>query len=128
VVISLVEGLTVPHVGSVLIGMPNRLTVVRKDYTTSPGYIQPAWVARLTENKLGGSPPKVPVFQYHGTGDQLVQFAQADALHKAYCAAGVQETWKTYDTDHITLVYTGNADVLAFVKDRIAGKPAASNC
>ncbi|ADJ49313.1 lipase [Amycolatopsis mediterranei S699] len=98
------------------------------DYTTGPGYIKPAWVARLTENKLGGSPPRVPVFLYHATGDQLVQFAQADSLHKAYCAAGVQETWKTYDTDHITLVYTGNADVLAFVKDRIAGKPATASC
>jgi pimeloyl-ACP methyl ester carboxylesterase len=98
------------------------------DYTISPGYIRPAWVARLNENKLGVSPPRVPVFQYHATGDQLVQFAQADALHEAYCAAGVQETWKTYDTDHITLVYTGNADVLAFVKDRIAGKPATSDC
>ncbi|WP_410588019.1 lipase family protein [Amycolatopsis sp. lyj-23] len=98
------------------------------DYTTGPGYIKPAWVARLNENKLGGTPPRVPVFLYHATGDQLVQFAQADSLHKAYCAAGVQETWKTYDTDHITLVYTGNADVLAFVKDRIAGKPATTNC
>ncbi|MGK3208757.1 lipase family protein [Amycolatopsis sp. MEPSY49] len=98
------------------------------DYTTGPGYIKPAWVARLNENKLGGTPPRVPVFQYHATGDQLVQFAQADALHKAYCAAGVAVTWKTYDTDHITLVYTGNADVLAFVKDRIAGKPATPNC
>jgi hypothetical protein len=98
------------------------------DYTTGPGYIKPAWVARLNENKLGGTAPRVPVFLYHATGDQLVQFAQADSLHKAYCAAGVPETWKTYDTDHITLVYTGNADVLAFVKDRIAGKPATSNC
>ncbi|MGV9359600.1 lipase family protein [Amycolatopsis sp. NPDC003731] len=98
------------------------------DYTTGPGYIKPAWVARLNENKLGGTPPRVPVFLYHATGDQLVQFAQADSLHKAYCAAGVQETWKTYDTDHITLVYTGNADVLAFVKDRIAGKPAPASC
>ncbi|MGW3958284.1 lipase family protein [Amycolatopsis sp. NPDC005003] len=98
------------------------------DYTTGPGYIKPAWVARLNENKLGGTPPRVPVFLYHATGDQLVQFAQADGLHKTYCAAGVQETWKTYDTDHITLVYTGNADVLAFVKDRIAGKPATSSC
>ncbi|MDQ7805108.1 lipase family protein [Amycolatopsis sp. A133] len=98
------------------------------DYTTGPGYIKPAWVARLNENKLGGTPPRVPVFLYHATGDQLVQFAQADSLHKAYCAAGVPETWKTYDTDHITLVYTGNADVLAFVKDRIAGKPATASC
>ncbi|MEV7092529.1 lipase family protein [Amycolatopsis sp. NPDC051045] len=98
------------------------------DYTTGPGYLKPAWVARLNENKLGGTAPRVPVFLYHATGDQLVQFAQADSLHQAYCAAGVQETWKTYDTDHITLVYTGNADVLAFVTDRIAGKPATSTC
>lgn len=68
------------------------------------------------------------MFLYHATGDQLVQFAQADAVHKTYCAAGVAETWKTYDTDHITLVYTGNADVRAFVKDRIAGKPATAAC
>ena len=98
------------------------------DYTTSAGYVRPEWVARLNENKLGGTAIKVPVFLYHATADQLVQFAQADTLHKAYCAAGVPVTWKTYDTDHITLVYTGNADVLAFVRDRIAGKPAAPNC
>ncbi|MDT8912962.1 lipase family protein [Amycolatopsis sp. PS_44_ISF1] len=98
------------------------------DYTTGPGYIAPPWVARLNENKLGGEPIKVPLFLYHATADQLVQFGQADTLHRAYCAAHVQETWKTYDTDHITLVYTGNADVLAFIKDRLAGRPATSNC
>jgi predicted esterase len=98
------------------------------DYTTSAGYVKPAWVARLNENKLGAAPIKVPVFEYHATGDQLVQFKQADALHNAYCAAGVQVTWKTYDTDHITLVYTGNADVLAFLKDRVEGKAATTNC
>lgn len=98
------------------------------DYTTSAGYVRPEWVKRLNENKLGGTPPKVPVFLYHATQDQLVQFAQADALHKAYCAAGVKTTWKTFDTDHITAVYTGNADVLAFLKDRVAGAPATSNC
>ncbi|RSN42065.1 lipase [Amycolatopsis sp. WAC 04197] len=98
------------------------------DYTTSAGYVRPEWVKRLNENKLGGTPPKVPVFLYHATQDQLVQFAQADALHKAYCAAGVKTTWKTFETDHITAVYTGNADVLAFLKDRVAGAPATSNC
>ncbi|QWF83831.1 lipase family protein [Amycolatopsis sp. CA-230715] len=98
------------------------------DYTTSAGYIKPAWIARLNENKLGAAPIKVPVFEYHATKDQLVQFAQADTLHKAYCSAGVQVTWKTYETDHITGIYDGNADVLAFIKDRIAGKPATSNC
>ncbi|GAA4524597.1 lipase family protein [Amycolatopsis samaneae] len=98
------------------------------DYTTSAGYVKPEWIARLNENKLGGAPIRVPVFHYHAIQDQLVQFAQDDAMHKAYCAAGVKEIWKTYDTDHITAVYTANADVLAFVKDRVAGTPATSNC
>ncbi|MFE0021209.1 lipase family protein [Amycolatopsis sp. NPDC059021] len=98
------------------------------DYTTSAGYVKPEWVARLNENKLGGMPIKVPLFLYHATQDQLVQFGQGDALHKAYCAAGVKETWKTYESDHITTIYTGNADVLAFLKDRVAGTPATSNC
>ncbi|KZB79743.1 lipase family protein [Amycolatopsis regifaucium] len=98
------------------------------DYTTSAGYVRPEWVKRLNENKLGNTPIKVPLFLYHATGDQLVQFAQADALHKTYCAAGVKTTWKTFDTDHITAVYTGNADVLTFLKDRVAGTPATSNC
>lgn len=98
------------------------------DYTTTSPVLDPAWVARYADNKLGGNPIKVPVFQYHATNDNLVDFSQAQTLKTTYCQAGVQLTWKTYPTDHITLIYTGNADALAFVQDRIAGKPATSNC
>ncbi|GAA0601900.1 lipase family protein [Kutzneria viridogrisea] len=99
-----------------------------QDYTTSSPVLTPPWLARVGENKLGGTPPKVPVFEYHATGDDLVDYSQAAALHATYCKAGANITWKTYQTDHITLVYTGNADVLQFLKDRIAGTPATSNC
>lgn len=98
------------------------------DYSTSSPFLKPEWMARLQENKLGGSPIKVPVFEYHGTQDDLVDYGQAAALRDTYCKAGVKVQWKTYVTDHITLVYTANADVLQFVKDRFAGTPATSNC
>ncbi len=35
----------------------------------------------------------VPEFQYHAVSDNMLQFAQADALHKTYCAKGLNETW-----------------------------------
>jgi pimeloyl-ACP methyl ester carboxylesterase len=98
------------------------------DYSTSSPFLRPEWTARLQENKLGRSPIKVPVFQYHGTQDDLVDYGQALALREAYCKAGVAVWWKAYVTDHITLVYTGNADVLQFMKDRFIGAAVSSNC
>ncbi|ONI90784.1 lipase [Actinosynnema sp. ALI-1.44] len=98
------------------------------DYTTSSPVLTPPWLARVAENKLGSTPIKVPVLQYHATSDDLVDYSQAKALRDAYCGKGVELTWKTQATDHITLVYHGNADARAFIADRVAGKPATSNC
>ncbi|WP_116050435.1 lipase family protein [Amycolatopsis palatopharyngis] len=98
------------------------------EYTTSSPVLTPPWLARVGENKLGGSPIAVPVLQYHADNDELVALAQAESLRDDYCAVGTSLTWKTYDTDHITLVHTGSADALAFLADRFAGKPATSTC
>jgi pimeloyl-ACP methyl ester carboxylesterase len=98
------------------------------DYTTSSPVLTPPWLARVQENKLGGTAVRVPVHQYHATGDDLVDFTQAKALRDAYCRLGVAVDWKTYDTDHITGVIRGNAAAQAFAADRFAGRPATSNC
>jgi hypothetical protein len=98
------------------------------EYTTSSPVLTPPWMARVGENKLGASPIPVPVLQYHATADELVDFSQAEALRDDYCALGVSLTWKTYDTDHITLVHTGSADALAFLDDRFAGKSPTPIC
>jgi hypothetical protein len=98
------------------------------EYTTSSPVLTPPWLARVGENKLGGSPVEVPVLQYHASEDELVALGQAETLRDDYCALGMSLTWKTYATDHITLVHTGSADALAFLADRFAGKPATSTC
>ncbi|WP_312005152.1 lipase family protein [Streptomyces sp. B1866] len=98
------------------------------DYFAKNPLTTQEWGARLKENKLGAEPIKVPVFQYHGTKDQLVAFNQASKLRDTYCAAGVNLTWKTYETDHLTGISRGNADAMTFIADRLAGTPATPNC
>ncbi|MGH3519719.1 MAG: lipase family protein [Haloechinothrix sp.] len=99
-----------------------------RDYTEKSPLLEKPWVDRYAENKLGSTPPEVPIFQYHATQDELVQFSQAKTLRDTYCEQGVDLTWKTFDKGHIDVVYHGNADVLAFINDRMEGAPAASNC
>nr|WP_312880025.1 lipase family protein [Actinokineospora xionganensis] len=97
------------------------------EYTTDTP-VQDALLAAVAKNKLGTMPVKVPVFQYHGSSDDIVPFGQADTLHKTYCRAGVNLTWKAYPTDHVTGIFDGNADAMTFLKDRVAGTPATPNC
>lgn len=99
-----------------------------EEYTSQNPLLQPEWTEKYELNKLGGKPPKVPVFDYHATQDNLVQFGQGKTLRDTYCEKGVKVTWKTFETDHITGVYSGNKDVLAFLKDRFAGAAPTSNC
>lgn len=96
------------------------------DYTVEPPF--DALVTAAGKNKLGTMPIKVPVFQYHGSSDDIVAFGQADTLHKTYCKAGVNLTWKAYPTDHITGILMGNNDAMTFIKDRVAGTPATPAC
>ncbi|MGI8332989.1 lipase family protein [Actinomadura scrupuli] len=98
------------------------------DYTTSSPLADPAWQAAYAANRLGGEPIKVPVLQYHDTDDELVAFSQAQTLRDEYCALGVALTWKTYAAGHLSGVFWGNADALAFLDARMNGTPATSTC
>jgi hypothetical protein len=98
------------------------------DFTTSDPLGTPQWKARLAQNKLGANPPRVPVFQYHASTDEIVNTPQAETLHRAYCAAGVREQWTTYLADHATGILAGNADAHQWITKRFNGEPAPSNC
>ncbi|MCS0635745.1 lipase [Streptomyces sp. LP05-1] len=106
------------------------------DLTTRSPLADPAWQKRYTENTLGGSTQlKVPVYLYHATRDSLVDAGQAGRLRGSLCRLGAEVTWKAYDTDalapvknHLWPIQAGNAEAAAFVADRLADKPATSNC
>lgn len=98
------------------------------EYTTSNPLVNPVWIARLNENKLGQSPPKVPIYLYHSKGDELVDVGQAVALRDAYCAAGVNVTWKQLTGEHVTGAFAGQSGAIGYLADRFAGKAPASTC
>ncbi|MFC5289416.1 lipase family protein [Actinokineospora guangxiensis] len=98
------------------------------EYLTSSPVLTEAWLARVGQNKLGAGTIGVPVLQYHGTQDDVVDYRQAKKLGADYCAKGVKLTWRELPKDHIGMIFHGNRDALAFLKDRVAGVPATSNC
>jgi len=99
------------------------------DYTTSNPITTAAWQTRLNQNKLGAGKPTVPVFQYHAMADEIVQYAQADTLHKTYCAKGVNLTWKALPVaEHLTAMIEGEGDALAFLGARFDGTPVTASC
>jgi hypothetical protein len=98
------------------------------DYVTSNPMDQPDWQARLRENSLGQHPPKAPIFMFHGIFDEVVPFAQDDALHKTYCRAKTNVTWSLQFGEHVTTTLSAQGDGLAFLSDRFAGKPTRGTC
>jgi hypothetical protein len=99
------------------------------DFTTSNPLANPLWQARLNENKLGNGKPTVPVYQYHAAADEIVQFAQADTLHKTYCAKGVNETWQVFpNAEHLLGMVQGQGPALDFLSARFNHVPVFGNC
>lgn len=98
------------------------------DYTTTLPFSSMAWLARVNENWLGQRSIQAPVHQYHAPNDDIVPYAQARQLRDAYCQRGMSVLWREFDTGHVTTVGRGNADALAFIRDRFNGQAPLSNC
>ncbi|GAA2731818.1 lipase family protein [Actinocorallia aurantiaca] len=98
------------------------------DYFVRSPLADAAWQRAYSANKLGATAITVPVFQYHVTRDELVDYQQAVTLRNTYCAKGVKLTWKTFDAGHLTGVHRGNAEALAFLTDRMNGRDSAGTC
>lgn len=100
------------------------------DYTTVPGLInRPDWAARLDQQNLGSVGPVAPTLLYHSSGDEIIPVATSDALRTAWCNRGSKVTyWRTNTGEHAFTAAVMSPDVTTWVADRLAGKPAASNC
>ncbi|GAC1324251.1 MAG: lipase family protein [Mycobacteriales bacterium] len=72
--------------------------------------------------------PHVPVFQYHGTADEIVPLAQAQTLHSTWCAKGVQTQMDLFPSDHLSTNAQAAPLAVSFLADRYAGRPYSPNC
>jgi hypothetical protein len=70
----------------------------------------------------------VPVYQDHAAGDEIVQPAQAAALHQAWCAAGVTTRYDLLPAEHVTGGAESIAPFTAWLATVAAGLPVTGNC
>jgi len=89
---------------------------------------EPANAAAVAAQQLGRVPIEVPVFQYHAAADEIVPFAQDEALWQTYCSQGVTDDWNVYPGEHLSGDSEGAPFVVTWIAGRFAGLPAPSNC
>ena len=89
----------------------------------------PVVAAAIEESKLGSTPPTAPVYVYSGVHDEIVPIGTVDDFVSGYCDRGTPVTYRRDETSlHATLMITGGADALNWLRDRISGVPAAPGC
>jgi hypothetical protein len=90
---------------------------------------KPGVAAVLHQNNLGAAAaPKVPVFQYHASSDEIVNVVQAAALYQTWCSEGVKTAFTLVPGDHVAGAETGAPAAVAFLSAEFAGKPFISDC
>ncbi|WP_326595763.1 lipase family protein [Streptomyces sp. NBC_01803] len=101
-----------------------------QDYMTTVPVLDDSWQGRLGENRLGGAPIEVPVFQYHVVDDDIVDFSQGRTLRDEYCDQGVELSWTQYESGglHTDGIGLGNDEAAEFIAERLAGTPATTTC
>jgi len=72
--------------------------------------------------------PHVPVFQYHGSADEIVPLTQAETLHKTWCTKGVATQMDLFASDHLSTNTQAAPLAVSFLADRFAGRPYTPNC
>src|SRR5207237_5384445 len=97
---------------------------------------EPALTDFLDQQRIGRLKPSSPVRVATGTSDNLVPHTQARQLAVDWCAKGSDVTYKPVDLpslgsaliNHFTPLLTDQGDAIAWLTDRLDGKPATSNC
>jgi hypothetical protein len=77
---------------------------------------------------MGQQLPDAPTYVYQGTHDELAITPPVDELVRTYCGMGATVQYVKIPGEHITTAGTGGPGALAYVNDRLNGRPAPSSC
>ncbi|MER5863506.1 lipase family protein [Kitasatospora sp. NPDC002040] len=92
-------------------------------FTSSP-LDDPRWKAALSKVEFGHRKPDLPLFMYHGTADQVLPYADMQALGRDYCRMGVPVDFLTLPlADHFAAYVAGAPPAVAWLTARFAGRP-----
>jgi hypothetical protein len=100
-----------------------------RDYVTVPELLDvPAVKQVIAENTMGQRVPAAPTYIYQGTNDELAITPPVDTLVRTYCGMGAKVQYVKIPGEHITTAGTGVPGALAYVNNRLNGRPAPSSC
>jgi pimeloyl-ACP methyl ester carboxylesterase len=88
----------------------------------------PSFVKLLHEISPGALDPKVPILLAQGDKDEQIPAAVSARLLARYCRIGATVTRRIYRTNHEGVIDAASTDVLAWISDRLHGRPARSSC
>jgi acetyl esterase/lipase len=89
----------------------------------------PPWPALLARNTPGHAATPAPIFLAQGADDDRVTPAATRALVQRLCRLGDTVELRTWrDVGHFDIPEAASADVLAWIGDRLAGRPARTSC
>lgn len=98
-------------------------------YLKDPNFLDlPEMQAVNAENTMGTNIPKVPLYIWQGTVDELMPIADADNLVKTYCAAGAKVQYDRLSGVGHVLGAPKLSNGLTYIIDRFNGKAAPTNC
>lgn len=89
----------------------------------------PAIQSLLHRNSAGNRPAGAPLLIVQGSADTTIPKVLTDAFDTKACAAGDIVDYRVYDgATHSTVIAAAQDDVIGWLKDRVAGKPAPTTC
>jgi pimeloyl-ACP methyl ester carboxylesterase len=90
---------------------------------------QPAWAARVDEQRIGRLRPGVPVLAYQGLLDPWVPHAVTQQLAADWCGLGANVRFRTYPiAEHFGGLGEAIPEVVLWLHSRFADTPSASTC
>ena len=83
----------------------------------------------LNSESPGSTNPGVPIYLAQGQQDQQIPLQVTVDLNATYCRLGATVTRRVYPgVDHDGVVDAAASDIMGWIADRYAGRPATSSC
>ena len=92
-------------------------------------YTNPTAVRILAENALGKSTPRIPLYWYKSTGDEISPVGDSDALVARYCDDGASIQYlRDVASEHASMAITGAPKALSWLRDLMNGRVRQKGC
>jgi hypothetical protein len=89
----------------------------------------PAIQKLLHQNSAGNRPAGGPVLMVQGCADTTIPMVFTDVFDAKACATGDTVDYRIYNgATHGTVITAAQDDVVQWLKDRVAAKPAPTTC